>query len=169
MEVIEHERNTSDVREVVRLGQESESPLDRIADRLNLWVGFAIVPLFALANAGVEIGGARVERVTLGVGVGLVVGKTVGVFGATWLACRVGIGRLPAHTTWRHLAGVAMCAGIGFTVALFVAGLSFDDPDLTGQAKVGILVGSCIAGVAGYVFLRASPPPDQAPARANTP
>ena len=169
LEITEHEHNVSDLRELVRLGQETESPLDRVVDKLNLWVGFGVIPLFALANAGVEVGGAGVDRVALGVAVGLVVGKTIGVFSATWLACKTGVGRLPAFTTWRHVFGLAICAGIGFTVALFVTGLSFEDAHLTDQAKVGILVGSFVAGIAGYLFLRACPPTDQPPARESRP
>jgi NhaA family Na+:H+ antiporter len=157
-----HEHDQAALRDLVRLANETSSPLDRIEHRLGPWVSFLIVPLFALANAGVALsgdalGGALGNRVVLGVGLGLVLGKTVGVFGATWLAVRFGVGRLPARTTWRHVFGLATCAGIGFTVALFVAGLSFDDPAVTDSAKIGILGGSIIAGIAGYLWLRATP------------
>jgi NhaA family Na+:H+ antiporter len=150
----EHEENVVRLSEIARLARESESPLDRNEHELAPWVGFVVVPLFALANAGVEIGGAGFGSIATGVAVGLVVGKTTGVFAATWLAVRFGVGRLPVATTWTHLVGIAMCAGIGFTVALFVAGLSFDDRALTDEAKVGILLASAIAGVAGYTWLR---------------
>jgi NhaA family Na+:H+ antiporter len=125
-------------------------------------VAFAIVPMFALANAGVSLsgdalGGLVSDPVTVGVGLGLVAGKTIGVFAAVVIAVRLGIGRLPTGATWRHMFGVAVCAGIGFTVALFVASLSFTDPGLTDSAKVGILAGSLVAGVLGYAVLRTAP------------
>jgi NhaA family Na+:H+ antiporter len=164
----ELERNEARISDLVRLARESESPLDRIVAALNPWVSFAIVPLFALANAGVPLSGDAVDgalgnRVVLGVALGLLVGKPVGVFGATWLACRFRLGRLPAGAAWRHLFGVAVCAGVGFTVALFVAGLSFDDPALIDPAKIGILVGSLLSGILGYLVLRtarAAPAPE---------
>jgi NhaA family Na+:H+ antiporter len=154
LEEIEHEVETASLRELDRLVTETVSPLDRIEHVLAPWVGFLIVPIFALANAGVELGGATFGRVALGVSVGLVLGKTVGVFAATWLAVRTGIGRLPSATTWSHLFGVAILAGIGFTVALFVAGLSFDVAALNDEAKIGILAGSLVAGIVGYSWLR---------------
>ena len=92
-----------------------------------------------------------------GVTLGLVVGKTVGVFGGAWLAVRVGVGRLPTSATWRHMVGLAVTAGIGFTVALFVTGLSFTDPALTSSAKIGILLASAVAGLLGFVLLRTLP------------
>ena len=97
------------------------------------------------------------DPVVMGVAVGLVVGKTVGVFGASFIAVKLGLGRLPAGTTWSHVLGLAMVAGVGFTVALFVASLSFTDPDLTDSAKIGILGGSAVAGIVGYLFLRTLP------------
>lgn len=154
LEVDEHDENESHLKELDRLVTETQSPLDRIEQRLATWVSFAVVPLFALANAGVELGGATFDRIALGVAVGLVVGKTTGVFAATWLAVRFGVGRLPAAATWSHMFGVAVCAGIGFTVALFVASLSFDVPALDDEAKIGILAGSLVAGIAGYLWLR---------------
>ena len=159
----DHAASEASLRDLVRLATESESPLQRIEHRLTPWVSFLIVPVFALANAGValsgdSLSGALGDRVVLGVALGLLIGKTVGVFGATWLAVRLGVGRLPSRTTWRHVFGLSVCAGIGFTVALFVASLSFTDPELTDAAKIGILGGSLVAGVAGYLWLRACPP-----------
>lgn len=160
----EFEENEHVIAEVTRLSIHSTSPLSRLERALSPWVAFAIVPTFALANAGVRLsgdalGGLASDPVTLGVGLGLVVGKAVGVLGASALAVRLGIGRLPHGTTWRHMGGLAVCAGIGFTVALFVTSISFDDPALADSAKVGILVGSLIAGVAGWSLLRACPEP----------
>ncbi|HUF31779.1 MAG TPA: Na+/H+ antiporter NhaA [Acidimicrobiales bacterium] len=158
----EYERNDARLRDLIHLSTETSSPLERLERRLAPWVSFMVVPTFALANAGVRLTGdtltgALGNRVVLGVAVGLVVGKTVGIVATTWLACRVGMGRLPAQTTWRHLFGLAVCAGIGFTVALFVAGLSFTDGALTDAAKVGILGGSLIAAVLGAAILRSAP------------
>ena len=154
LEGVEHEEGEAALREIQRLAAESVAPLDRNEEALARWVSFLIVPVFALANAGVELGGASFDRIALGVAVGLVLGKTTGVFAATWLAVRVGVGRLPSATTWTHLFGLAICAGIGFTVALFVAGLSFDAEVLNDEAKIGILAGSAVAGVTGYTWLR---------------
>ena len=121
-----------------------------------------IVPVFALANAGVRFSGDAVsglpsDPVALGVGLGLVVGKTVGVFAASLIAVKLGLGKLPSGTTWRHVFGLAMVAGVGFTVALFVTSIRFTDPVLADSAKIGILLGSGGAGVIGYLFLRAVP------------
>jgi Na+:H+ antiporter, NhaA family len=159
----ELERNEARISDLVRLARESESPLDRTVAVLNPWVSFAIVPLFALANAGVPLTGDAVDgalgnRLVLGVALGLLVGKPVGVLGATWLACRFRLGRLPAGAGWRHLSGIGLCAGVGFTVALFVTGLSFDDQGLIDRAKIGILAGSLLAGVLGYLVLRGARP-----------
>lgn len=146
------------VHHVQKVALHAVSPLERIEQKLGLWVAFLIVPLFAFANAGVHLGGEDLDlRIVLGVGVGLVLGKTIGVFVASFLAVRSGLGILPAGTTWRHVFGLAVTAGIGFTVALFVATLSFDDVAQTASAKVGILSASVIAGVLGYLLLRAVP------------
>jgi NhaA family Na+:H+ antiporter len=159
----EFEANEQLMAEVARLSVHSTSPLERLERALSPWVAFVIVPVFALANAGVElsgdaIGGLVSDPVTLGVGLGLVLGKAAGVFGTSFLAVKLGIGRLPAGATWRHMFGLAVCAGIGFTVALFVASLSFEDPALADSAKVGILAGSLVAGLAGYAVLRTGAP-----------
>ena len=146
--------------DLARYARETASPLERIEGRLNLWVAFGIVPLFALVNAGVRLDVAGLDaRVTLGVVAGLVLGKTIGVFGGAWLAVRLGVGRLPASVTWRHMVGLAVTAGIGFTVALYVTGLSFDDAALVSSAKIGILGASAAAGALGFLLLRTVPVP----------
>jgi NhaA family Na+:H+ antiporter len=149
------------LRDLTRLANESVPPLDRVVHRLGPWVSFAIVPLFALANAGIELSGdalsgAPTSAVVLGTTLGLLVGKPIGIFAAGWLAARSGLGRLPEHTSWRHLFGLGIVAGVGFTVAIFITGLSFDDQALTDEAKIGILIGSILAGLAGYLFLRST-------------
>ena len=140
------------------------APLQRMEHVLHPWVAFAIVPLFALANAGVriegEVGAALGNRVTLGVILGLVLGKQLGVTLGAWLAVRAGITDLPQGVGWRHIYGAGWLAGIGFTMALFVADLAFvgDDGELLTAAKVGILVASLIAGVGGWLILRRASP-----------
>lgn len=151
--------------EVVRYAREVASPLDRIEHGLAPWVSFLIVPIFAIANAGVNVSTEGLDmNVFTGVVLGLVVGKLVGIVAFTWLAVHFGIGRLPQRTTWAHIFAVSVIAGIGFTVALFVAGLSFDDADLLRSAKLGILAASTIAGILGYLLLRRAaraPLPDE--------
>ena len=134
-----------------------ESPLARLEHTLHPWVAFAIMPLFALANAGVvigeEFGDALTSSLTLGVIAGLVIGKPLGIIGATWLAVRFGIASIPPGLSWTRIIGAAMLAGIGFTMSLFIAGQAFADPDLVEKAKAGILVASMIAGIAGFTLL----------------
>ncbi|MGH2820046.1 MAG: Na+/H+ antiporter NhaA, partial [Actinomycetota bacterium] len=134
---------------------------DRLLEILHPWAGFAILPLFALANAGVdlgldELGSALGGSVAQGVALGLVVGKTGGILAASWLAVKLGA-RLPAGVTWRHMLGLSVIAGIGFTVSLFITGLAFSHATLVGQAKVGILFGSLVAALAGIAILRTGP------------
>jgi NhaA family Na+:H+ antiporter len=154
------------------VAHESIAPLSRLEHRLHLWSSFGIVPIFALANAGVRFAGVNIleavtHPVSLGVGLGLLIGKMFGISLFTVGAVRLNLGRLPRGTTWTHVWGLALLAGIGFTVALFVTGLAFDDPLLTDRAKTGIFVGSFLAGIAGYWLLRrtspASPPPVEPP------
>ena len=143
------------------IATESIAPINRLEHRLLPWSSFLIVPLFALANAGVDFRGldARAlltDPVALGVAVGLVVGKTVGISLFTWLAVRARWGRLPAATTWRHIIGAAALAGIGFTVSLFITNLAFTDQYLTDLAKLGIFAGSLLAGILGSLILLGS-------------
>jgi Na+:H+ antiporter, NhaA family len=148
------------------IASEAVAPLNRIAFRLVKWSSFVIVPLFALANAGVDFRGVNLgesvtSRVALGVSLGLVVGKIVGITSFSWLAVRLGIGRLPAGTSWSHVVGLASVAGIGFTVALFVTGLAFTDPALADLSKTGIFTASIVAGTIGALLLsRARPASD---------
>jgi Na+:H+ antiporter, NhaA family len=142
-----------------RVARSSVSPAERLQHDLHPVTSFVIVPLFALANAGVAIEADAFDApgagpVALGVGLGLVVGKVIGVAGAAWLALRAGVGRLPPGVTGRQLLGVAGVAGIGFTVSLFIAGLAFSEaPALEAPAKIGILVASVVAAVFGSAVL----------------
>ncbi|MGQ0648523.1 MAG: Na+/H+ antiporter NhaA [Gemmatimonadaceae bacterium] len=138
-------------------------PLLRLEHALHGLVAYAIMPLFALANAGVSLGGAGGalrSPVTWGIILGLLVGKFAGISLFSWSAVRLGLATLPGGTTWRHLRGVALLGGIGFTMSLFIAGLGLHDPQLQEQAKFGILFASTGAGVAGFVILRRDVPSD---------
>ncbi|MFQ5948213.1 MAG: Na+/H+ antiporter NhaA, partial [Acidimicrobiia bacterium] len=160
--VLSREQVDHEVLSLAGVVRESASPLSRLEESPHPWTSFLVVPLFALANAGVrfagiDLGEAITHPVTIGVGVGLVVGKVVGISVFTGLSIRFGLGRLPPGTTWSHVAALATLAGIGFTVSLFVTGLAFTDPVLTDLAKIGIFLGSTAAGVAGYLLLRRLP------------
>jgi NhaA family Na+:H+ antiporter len=140
------------------IATESIAPLNRLENRLLPWTSYLIVPLFALANAGVDFRGIAVGElltnpIALGVAVGLVAGKSIGISLFAWLAVKARWGRLPDSTTWRHIIGVASLAGIGFTVSLFIANLAFDDQQLTDIAKLGIFAGSLVAGILGTTIL----------------
>jgi NhaA family Na+:H+ antiporter len=148
------------------IANESVSPLTRMEHKLVAWSSFIIVPLFALANAGVDfrnvsLGQAITDPVALGVAAGLVIGKIVGISAASYGAVRFKLGKLPPGTTWQHVVGLSAVAGIGFTVSLFVAGLAFDEPGLADLAKVGIFSGSLVAGTMGSIILRRTPRRDQ--------
>jgi Na+:H+ antiporter, NhaA family len=140
-----------------------EPPLHELEHALHPWVVFAIMPLFALANAGVPLGGAILETLTspvaLGIVVGLVVGKQLGITLFAWLAVRSGISELPGDINWRHVYGAGWLAGIGFTMSLFITDLAFVDGSLVDAAKLGILVASLIAGVVGWTILRGASSP----------
>jgi NhaA family Na+:H+ antiporter len=155
----EHEENDHTLREIRRLTNETQSPLHRVETRLTPYVAFGVVPLFAFANAGlafpdVPVGEWLTDPVVLGVALGLVLGKTLGIFGAAWLTVRMGLARYPSGMTQTHLLGVAMTGGVGFTVAIFVANLAFRGDEMLELAKLGIMLGSLVAGVAGYLVLR---------------
>ncbi|MHC5114963.1 MAG: Na+/H+ antiporter NhaA [Planctomycetota bacterium] len=142
-----------------------QTPLRRLEHRLHPWVAFVIMPIFALANAGIYLGEGLGSAVGSGVGagvaLGLVVGKPVGVMLFTWIAVKSGFGDLPKGANWRQVLGAGFLAGIGFTMSLFIANLAFryeEEQDLLLLAKVGILGGSLIAGIVGFVLLYTSKP-----------
>lgn len=142
-------------------------PLPRIEHGLHPFVAYAVMPLFALANAGVPfsggIGAALTEPVSLGILVGLVIGKQVGVFAACWLLFRLGLAAMPEGLRPGHYYGAACLAGIGFTMSIFIAGLAFGDQSaLDATAKLAVLVASTVSGVLGYGILRAVSGPDTA-------
>lgn len=132
------------------------SPLLTLEHALHPWVAYGILPLFAFANAGLSLSGVTVESFThpvpMGIAIGLLLGKTVGVFGLTWLAVKAGIAGLPAGANWGQVLGVAILCGIGFTMSLFVGSLAFEPgaSQYAGMDRMGILTGSILAAVLGY-------------------
>ncbi len=138
----------------------AQAPLQKLEDKLHGVVAFGIMPLFALANAGVALsGGAAIgSPVALGVILGLVLGKPLGITLFAWLATKVGLAERPPDASWPKLHGVAWLGGIGFTMSLFIAGLAFNDAAVLTQAKLGILVASLAAGTVGWLLLRRGGP-----------
>jgi NhaA family Na+:H+ antiporter len=180
-ELREHSRRTLELSERLDTGdllhvrdglREALPPLQRFEHALHPWVAFFIMPLFGLANSGVSVAGMTAADLTapvfLGVAVGLFVGKQLGIFAFTWAAVRLGVADVPGGAPWSRVYGVAMVAGIGFTVALFIANLAFGGhPELLDQARLGVLVGSLVSGVSGMLVLRLLPEPGDGAVRAR--
>lgn len=146
-------------RTTSRLAQHAVSQLEWLEHHVHPWTSWLVVPLFALANAGVTLTAASLREaltspIAVGVTIGLVAGKVIGIVGASWLACRLGLAQLPPDATWRDLIGVATLGGIGFTVSLFIARLAFGDNGLAADATVGIFVAAIVAAVVAGVVLR---------------
>ncbi|MBB5785379.1 Na+/H+ antiporter NhaA [Nonomuraea jabiensis] len=146
-------------REATRRVQRAVSVNERLQLRLHPWSSYVIVPIFALANAGVRLDGetlraALTSPVSIGVALGLVLGKFVGISLGTWLPLRFGWGILPGNLVWGQLLGGAAVSGIGFTVALFIVDLAFDGSPVHAQAKIGILAGSLLSALLGWVIFR---------------
>ncbi len=136
-----------------------QSPLQHLEHKLHNWVAYLIMPLFALSNSGVALGGNMELDTTLSgiIVVGLVIGKLVGITSLSWLGVKLGLAELPEGVNYSQIIGIALLAGVGFTMSIFVANLAFyNQPALLDSAKVGILLGSFIAGVAGFLVLRFS-------------
>ncbi|MGB3146608.1 MAG: Na+/H+ antiporter NhaA [Paracoccaceae bacterium] len=137
-----------------------KSPLHAMEDALTPYVNFLILPIFAFANAGVVLVGLTpadlLAPLPLGIAAGLIIGKQVGVFGMTWLVVRSGLARLPDLVTFRHVYGLSCLAGIGFTMSLFIGGLSFGDPAMMNGVRLGVIVGSAISAIIGYSVLRSA-------------
>ena len=137
----------------------TDSPLHRLEHALHPWVTFAIVPLFAFANAGVALGASGwavlMQPPVVAVVLGLFLGKQIGILGGVYLAESTGFARRPGGVSWRQVYGVALVAGIGFTMSLFIGGLAFSrDPAAADAVRVGVLAGSALSGAAGYLVLR---------------
>ena len=144
-----------DIRAVAR---EALTPLQRLEHAMHPFVAFVVMPIFALANAGItfptDFLGQLASPVTLGVAFGLLGGKVLGIIGICYILIRFQWASLPEQTGWRHLFGAAMLASVGFTMSLFITGLAFSDDALILQAKLGILMASLVGGAAGYYVLR---------------
>lgn len=136
----------------------SFSPLRETEHQLYPWVALGVVPVFAFLNSGIVLSmstiNTLVSPVSLGIVLGLLVGKQLGIFGAVWLAVKFGVAKLPEGTNWWHLYGVALLAGIGFTMSLFIAGLAFSDPAIFRSARLSVVIGSLLSAVGGVVVLR---------------
>jgi NhaA family Na+:H+ antiporter len=136
--------------------REAKSPSDSLIHTLHPWVAFGIMPLFALANAGVALEGLQMEGATLqtllGASIGLVVGKPLGICLATLLAVKWGFGKLSSGLSFRHVLIVGIVAGIGFTMSIFISQLAFTAPALLSSAKMGVLIGSGVAGVFAMIL-----------------
>jgi NhaA family Na+:H+ antiporter len=141
----------------------ANSPLHRLEHAISPWVAFLIVPIFGFANAGVSLAGlgpqSLVAPLPLGIATGLFLGKQIGIFGAVWLASRIGIAVRPRGATWLQVYAVAMLCGIGFTMSLFIGALAFPGHEaLIEEAKIGVLTGSLCSAALGYAILRFAPP-----------
>jgi len=143
--------------------RDGRDPLEKFEHKLNGWNIYLIVPLFGFANAGVTLGDLPAEAVfgplTLAIGTGLVLGKQVGIFSSIVIADRLGFARRPHGTSWAQVWGASVLCGIGFTMSLFIGALAFPrDPLLVEEAKLGVLAGSLVSAVLGYLVLRLAPP-----------
>lgn len=140
--------------------EDGHSPLIHLEHTLHPWVSYGILPLFAFANAGVSLAGlsmsSLLEPVPLGIAAGLFVGKQIGVFGMTFAAVKFGISSMPEGTTWPQFYGIALLTGIGFTMSLFIGTLAFEDPSYAPGVRMGVITGSILSAVAGYLILRSS-------------
>jgi Na+:H+ antiporter, NhaA family len=156
--IFQNQHQIETIESLEKVCEYSQTPLQRMERGLHLWVTILILPLFALANAGVEVLGDPREMlltpVTMGVVLGLVLGKPIGIFLFSWIAVKLGLSVLPAGARWKHVLAVGCLAGIGFTMSLFITGLAFTDRTLTNEAKLGILVASLIAVVMGGIALQ---------------
>ncbi|MCS7019577.1 MAG: Na+/H+ antiporter NhaA [Cytophagales bacterium] len=136
----------------------AETPLQKLEHGMHGLVAYIVMPIFALANAGIELGENLLQQgftpLTLAVAVGLILGKLLGITAAVGLLVKTGIAELPPKTSWMHIIGVACLAGIGFTMSLFIAELAYEDLQLINQAKLGVLMASIVAGLIGYFILQ---------------
>jgi Na+:H+ antiporter, NhaA family len=146
-------------------GRETESPLQMLIHEVHPWAAFFILPLFAFANAGISLTGMKLADlftgVPLAIMVGLLVGKQVGVFGFSWLAIKMKLCELPEGISWQQLYGAAILCGVGFTMSLFIGSLAFEEGGVLGTTRpdrLGIIAGSLLAGIAGFVVLKIATP-----------
>src|SRR5688572_19916458 len=147
------------IEKINRLTKAAGTPLQKLEYRLHSWVSYLVMPLFAFSNSGITLHAGFLNDVlsnsiTLGILMGLVVGKFVGILLFCWVAVKTKISALPHGVTWKQIIGVALLAGIGFTMSLFITTLAFKDVQLVTDAKLGIFIASIISGVAGYFVLK---------------
>ena len=139
---------------------EDEALLYKMEHGLHPWVAFLILPVFAFANAGVNFTGIGIDDLlqplTLGIAVGLFLGKQIGVFSATWIGVKSGIARLPENVSWKHVYGVACLTGVGFTMSLFIGSLAFTTADVMNAVRLGVVLGSVLSGIIGYLLLKSA-------------
>ena len=135
-----------------------ESPLNRAEKGLSPYVAYGVLPVFGLASAGVALGGFTLDLLmlplSLGISLGLILGKPLGIFGTLWLLAKTKVIALPKGASWEHLFGASLLAGIGFTMSLFISNLAFDDYYIQALSRLGILTGSLISGIMGFLYLR---------------
>ncbi len=156
--VLINQQHLTIIQNIENACHQTQTPLQRMLGGLNSWVALVILPLFALANAGVYLGNMDImtalsSSVSQGVMLGLVLGKPLGIFSFTFAASKLMKAPLSHGVTWGHVFGASMLGGIGFTMSIFISGLSFSDPQLLELSKFGVIVGSLISGVLGLVFL----------------
>ncbi|MCG8355347.1 MAG: Na+/H+ antiporter NhaA [Kiloniellales bacterium] len=139
-------------------GNAETAPLRLLEHELHPWVAYGVMPIFAFANAGVPLGGLSfadlLAPLPLGIAAGLFIGKQVGVMSFVWIAVRIGLCRLPPGISWAQIYGVALLAGIGFTMSLFIGTLAFEDPSQASGVRLGVLCGSITSAICGYLLLR---------------
>jgi NhaA family Na+:H+ antiporter len=139
----------------------SNSPLKNCIKFLHPWVNFVILPIFAFTAAGITLNSFSLDLITepllLGTALGLFIGKQIGIFGSTWLVVKSGFANLPKETNWKHIYGISIIAGIGFTMSIFINMLAFSDQLMQQQAKMGIVFGSLMAAIFGWLVLRNAP------------
>ena len=155
--VLTSKSQRSAIQAIENAAEQAQTPLQRLEHALHPWVGYFVMPVFAFANAGLVIGNdfllGFAQPVTLGVMAGLIFGKQIGIFGAGYIAVKLGWSDLPAGMTWTRLYGLACLAGIGFTMSLFIASLAFGESEFLSLAKSGILAASLISGTVGAIIL----------------
>jgi NhaA family Na+:H+ antiporter len=137
------------------------SPAAQLQESLHPWVNFGVLPAFAYANAGVSLAGVTFAQlaspIPLGIAAGLFLGKPIGVFCFSWAAIQLGLATRPEGTGWTQLLGAAVLAGIGFTMSLFIGMLAFPEPQYAADIRIGVLSGSILSAVLGYMILRRAP------------
>jgi NhaA family Na+:H+ antiporter len=142
--------------------EDGESPLERMEHALHGWVAFLVMPVFAFANAGVSLAGLSfrdlLEPLPFGIAIGLFLGKQIGVFLMTALGIATGLAKRPAGASWAQLYGASLLAGVGFTMSLFIGTLAFDGIEQTSAVRLGVLSGSLVCGLLGYLVMRLAPP-----------